>query len=61
MLVLTRRVGERIRIGNDIEIMVVRVQGGAVRLGIDAPPHVAIARPDAKESSLGQEASLAQS
>ncbi len=49
MLVLTRRVGERIRIGPDIEIMVVRVNGGAVRIGIKAPEDVSITRPDAAE------------
>lgn len=44
MLVLTRRVGDKIRIGRDIEVMVSRVKDGNVRLSIKAPPEVLIAR-----------------
>jgi carbon storage regulator len=44
MLTLTRSVGETIRIGDDIEIHVVEVRGGTVRLGFKAPRHVAIHR-----------------
>jgi carbon storage regulator len=44
MLVLTRHVGEAIVIGSDIRIMVTGVHGGKVRLGISAPPEVAIDR-----------------
>jgi carbon storage regulator len=44
MLVVTRKVGERIQIGDSITVMVVRINGPAVRLGVEAPPNLAIVR-----------------
>lgn len=44
MLVLSRKDSERIFIGDTIVLTVVKIQGGVVRLGIDAPPEIAIAR-----------------
>jgi carbon storage regulator CsrA len=44
MLVLTRKQGEQIRIGEDVVITVVRTKGKAVRLGIQAPAHVPVLR-----------------
>ena len=44
MLVLSRKVGERILIGPDIVVTVVRVTGGGVRLGIEAPPELPVVR-----------------
>ena len=44
MLTLTRSVGETIRIGDDIEVHVVEVRGGTVRLGFTAPREVTIHR-----------------
>lgn len=44
MLILTRRVGEIIRINNDISVTVLGVKGMQVRLGIDAPEGVAVHR-----------------
>jgi carbon storage regulator len=44
VLTLTRSVGETIRIGDDIEVHVVEVRGGTVRLGFTAPREVAIHR-----------------
>ena len=44
MLVLTRKQGERIAIGENIVITVVRMKGKAVRLGIEAPTHVPVLR-----------------
>jgi carbon storage regulator len=44
MLILTRKVGEVIRIGNDVRIMVTEIRGDKVRIGIEAPPHVSIYR-----------------
>jgi len=44
MLTLTRSVGETIRIGDDIEVHVVEVRGGTVRLGFKAPRSVPIHR-----------------
>ena len=44
MLVLTRKTDERIHVGNDIVITVVRVSGNRVSLGIDAPAGVRVLR-----------------
>ena len=44
MLVLTRKRGERIKIGDDIEVIVTRVVDGAVRLAIVAPAETKIIR-----------------
>jgi carbon storage regulator len=44
MLVLHRSVSEAVRIGENIWVTVLRVEGGKVRLGIAAPPEVAIWR-----------------
>lgn len=44
MLVITRRRGEKVKIGPDIEVMVTRIVDGNVRLAIKAPPSVAIVR-----------------
>ena len=48
MLVLSRFQGEKIRIGPDIVIQVVRIQGGKVKIGIEAPPDVEIWRDEIK-------------
>ncbi|OAT81549.1 carbon storage regulator [Bacillus sp. MKU004] len=44
MLVLTRKTGEAIQLGEDIEISVVSVKGDQVKLGINAPKNVEIHR-----------------
>jgi carbon storage regulator len=44
VLILTRRVGEKVIVGDDIEIAVVEVRGDAVRLGIQAPRSVSVHR-----------------
>ena len=44
MLILQRRAGESIRIGEDIEITVVSTEGGRIRLAISAPSDVTILR-----------------
>jgi carbon storage regulator len=44
MLVLTRKAGENVFIGQDIVISVVRTRGGRVRLGIEAPRTLSIRR-----------------
>jgi carbon storage regulator len=48
MLVLTRKIGERIHIGNDVVITVVKVEGQRTRIGIDAPHHMPIWRQELK-------------
>jgi carbon storage regulator len=44
VLVLTRRTGERIQIGDSIVITIVRIQSDHVRIGIEAPRDVAVHR-----------------
>ena len=44
MLILTRRVGERLMVGDDIEVTVLGVKGGQVRVGINAPSDVSVRR-----------------
>lgn len=56
MLVLSRKVGERIRIGDGVVITVVRITGGGVRLGIDAPAELAVVREELYQSLKSQEA-----
>ena len=44
MLVISRKKGERIRIGDDIEIVVKQIDGKAVRIGVEAPQNVTVHR-----------------
>ena len=49
MLVLTRKAGEGIIIGDDIKITVVELKGGGVRIGIDAPREMKVHRQEVFE------------
>ncbi len=49
MLVLSRKIGERILIGDKISVTVVRISGGGVRIGIEAPPEMAVIREELAE------------
>lgn len=53
MLVLSRKVGEKIWIGDRISITVVRVSGGGVRIGIDAPPELPVVREELRDQLNG--------
>lgn len=44
MLVLSRKVGERILIGDKISITIVRIAHGGVRIGVEAPTEMAVVR-----------------
>ena len=44
MLILTRRVGESVMIGNEVTLTVLGVKGNQVRIGVDAPKHIAVHR-----------------
>lgn len=44
MLVLSRKLGEKILIGNDIVVTVVQISGSKIRLGIEAPKDVPVFR-----------------
>lgn len=52
MLVLSRKVGERVLLGDNIRITVVRVSGGGVRLGIEAPEDIAVVREEVVDAKL---------
>lgn len=49
MLVLTRRPGEKIYVGNNITVTVVEIKGNRVRVGIEAPDSVPILRAELNE------------
>jgi carbon storage regulator len=49
MLVLSRKPGEQIKIGDGITVTVLGVRGGVIKLGIDAPMHLRILRGELSE------------
>jgi carbon storage regulator len=49
MLILTRRVGETVMIGNDVTVTVLGVKGNQVRVGVNAPKDVAVHREEIYE------------
>ena len=49
MLILTRREGESVRIGEDVTVTVLRVKGSQVRIGVNAPKDVAVQREEIAE------------
>ena len=59
MLVLSRKVGERILIGDKILITVVKIGHGGVRIGVEAPPELAVVREELAEELDRSERALA--
>jgi carbon storage regulator len=55
MLILTRRVGETVVIGNDVTVTVLGVKGNQVRLGVNAPREVAVHREEIYERIQGEQ------
>jgi carbon storage regulator len=49
MLILTRRVGETVMIGDDVTVTILGVKGNQVRVGINAPKNVAVHREEIYE------------
>jgi carbon storage regulator len=56
MLILTRRVGETLMIGNDVTVTVLSIKGSQVRLGINAPKDVAVHREEVYERVKAEKA-----
>lgn len=52
MLVLTRKVGESIRIGDDVKITIIEADGNNIKIGIDAPRSVKVHREEVFERIL---------
>jgi carbon storage regulator len=61
MLILTRREGESVRIGEDVTVTVLRVKGSQVRLGVNAPKNVAVQREEISTTSTAPTVSPAGS
>jgi len=61
MLILTRRAGEALRIGDEIEVTVMAVNGSQVRIGINAPRDVAVDREEIAERKRRDREALASS
>jgi carbon storage regulator len=60
MLVLTRGVGEELVIGENIRVQVVSIQGGRVRIGIEAPPEVTVDRAEIRLRRIAENKGEAQ-
>jgi carbon storage regulator len=54
MLVLTRRAGESIVIGNDVVITVLEIRGGQIRIGVDAPRNLAVHRAEIYQQVMAE-------
>jgi carbon storage regulator len=61
MLVLTRKIGERIIIGNDVVLTVLALPGNRVKLGISGPPEIPIHREELLQAIANEESSAKQS
>jgi carbon storage regulator len=60
MLILTRKIGECINIGEEIKVYVVDIRGKQVRLGIEAPTHAPIYRQEVYQKILEENRSASR-
>jgi len=61
MLILTRKSGEGIRIGDSITLRIIEIRGNQVRLGVDAPKNISVHREEIYELIREQNTKAAQS
>ena len=61
MLVLSRKSGESIVIGNDVVITILEVRGGQIRIGVDAPRNLAVHRAEIYEQVQAENRAAAAS
>jgi len=58
MLVLSRKVEEKILVGDNVTITIVRIGGDTVRIGIEAPPEIIVLRAELKKKEEEEEKEL---
>jgi len=58
MLILTRRIGESLKIGDNVTVAVMGIKGTQVRIGIDAPKDVTVLREEIADKSKRDDSSV---
>jgi carbon storage regulator len=61
MLILSRKVNEKIMIGEDISVSIIEVRGDQVRLGVDAPRNVKVFRQEVFDAIMAENRAAAES
>jgi carbon storage regulator len=61
MLILSRKVNEKIMIGDDISVSIIEVRGDQVRLGVDAPRTVKVFRQEVFDAIMAENKAAAES
>jgi carbon storage regulator len=58
MLILTRRVNEKLMVGDDVTVTVLSISGNQVRIGVNAPRHVPVHREEIYEKVKRQQSGV---